>query len=77
MANAFNTLLIGPRNDMVQNQVYALPARLVYLTANAVLEVSATSGGGFAALATSTTGAFVSTGFVRCTTAAAVARVKA
>lgn len=71
------TLLIGPANTLTQDVVYALPARLVHLTSDAALEVSATEGGGFAALSNATTGTFVSTGFVKCTTGSATVRVKA
>lgn len=77
MANATNTLLIGPRNDLVQNRVYALPARLVFVTSSAALEVSSTSGGGFTAVTATTTGTNLGTGFVRCTSGTAVVYCKA
>lgn len=78
MANSPKTLLIGPPNDLTQNVVYALPARMVFLTSSAALEIcSGTVGGSFAALSGGTTGTNVSAGFVKCTTGSAVVRCKA
>lgn len=73
-----DTLLIGMPNDLVQNTVYALPARSVFLQSTVGLEYTAgTTGSTFAALTNSTTGVQCSGGFVKCTTAAAVVRCKA
>lgn len=72
------TLLVGPPNALTEDEVYALPARLVWLTSTVALEYTAgTIGGTFAALTGSTTGVQVGAGFVRCTTAAALVRCKA
>lgn len=74
-----STLLIGPPNDLVQNTVYALPARLVFITAADAIEMAkGTEGSAFAALTgANTTGVYVSGGFVRCTGGATVVRCKA
>lgn len=73
-----STLLIGPANALTEDEVYALPARLVWLTSSVALEyTSGTTGGSFAALTGSTTGVQVGAGFVRCTTAAARVYCKA
>lgn len=63
------SLLIGPPNVLVQNTVYALPARACVLFSSAAVEISNIIDSGFTAQATSaTTGLIVSGGFVRCTT---------
>lgn len=72
-----STLLVGPANHLTEDVVYALPARLVYLTSNVALQISNTAGGGFGALANSTSGTYVSGGFVQCSTAAAIVYCKA
>lgn len=74
-----STLLVGKRNALTEDEVYALPARLVHLTSTVALEFTAgTTGGTFAALTgANTLGVFVSGGFVRCTTAAASVFCKA
>lgn len=75
---ATSILLIGKPNDLVQNTVYALPARTVFLQSSVALEYTGgTVGGTFAALTNGTTGVQCSGGFVRCTTAASVVRCKA
>jgi len=67
---AYLTLLtIGPVHDILQNIVYALPARKTRMQADAVVETSLQSTTGFTAVAASTTGVETSASFVRCTTA--------
>jgi hypothetical protein len=73
---AYSTLLIGPTNNLVQNEVYALPARLVFIKSSAALEVGDTSGSFSALAGANTTGVNCAGGFVRCTTGAAVVRCK-
>lgn len=63
-------LTIGPVHSLVQNTIYALPARLVRVHSTTAVEVSlSTTTTAFAVLANSTTGAETSAAFVRCTTA--------
>lgn len=77
MADATKTLLIGTLNDLVQNEVYALPARLVHLTSTVALEYTAgTTGGSYSTLTNATSGTFCSAAFVRSTTGAARVFVK-
>lgn len=70
-----NTLLIGPANALVQNTVYALPARQVNLMSSAVIQTSLDNLT-FADVAASTTGTAVTALFVKCTTGAAICVVK-
>lgn len=73
-----STLLIGKRNALVEDEIYALPARLVWLQSTVALEYTAgTTGSSFVALTNSTTGVQCGGGFVRCTSAAASVFVKA
>ena len=73
-----STLLVGPANALTEDIVYALPARLVFVTSSVALETSATTGGGWVAQAgTATTGVYLSGGFVRSTAASAVVYCKA
>jgi hypothetical protein len=62
-------LTIGPVHSILQNVVYALPARNVRVLAGAAVEVSL-DGTNFTALTGSalTTGVETSAAFVRCTT---------
>ena len=59
-------LTIGNVQQLVQNIVYALPARLVFIKSDQSLETSNEVGGTFAALTgANTTGVNVAAGFVR------------
>lgn len=71
-------LTIGPVHSLVQNQIYALPARRVLLYSDTVVEVSNTIGTtGFTTVAASTTGVQTSAAFIRCTSGVALVTVKA
>lgn len=71
------TLSVGTEQTMTQNEVYALPARLVFVKSSVAIEAADTSGGSFAALTgANTTGVNCAGGFVRCTTASATIRCK-
>lgn len=72
-----DALTIGPIHTLVEDAVYALPARKVMVHASAAVEVSNDSTTGFVALSSSTTGVETSAAFVRCTTANALVTVKA
>jgi len=69
-------LSAGPVYQIVQNQVYALPAVESFIVSDTVLEFSMQTGSGFAAVAASTTGMTSSYPYCRCTTAAARVSVK-
>lgn len=71
-----NVLSIGITNSLVQNTVYALPTRAVFVISNAALEVSNLTNSGFSAVAATTTGTVLSSAFTRCTTGAAVVMCK-
>ena len=60
-------LSIGYPIAIVQNTVYALPARQVHLFANDAVEISADNSNWKAATGANTVGIFVSAGWLRCT----------
>lgn len=64
-------LTIGPVHALTQNEIYAMPARAVYVQAEEVVQFSmTTTTTDFANVAASTTGALISVlPFVRSTTA--------
>jgi hypothetical protein len=62
---------LGPVETLVQNQVYALPARQARLMSSLAVDVSLDNST-WSALANATTGADVTAAFVRCTTGAAL-----
>ena len=71
-------LTIGPVHNLLQNVIYALPARNVRVQSTTAVEVSlSTTTTAFAVLANSTTGAETSAAFVRCTTGATTIICKA
>lgn len=71
-------LTIGPVHDLVEDTVYALPARATLITAGAVLELSLQSTTGFTSVAATTTGvSSYGWAFARCTTAATKVSLRA
>lgn len=64
---AVTTLLtIGPSHDLVQNVVYAMPARKVRVHALAAVEISVDGSTWDALTGSETVGAEASSGFLRC-----------
>lgn len=70
-------LEIGPARSILQNTVYALPARAVYAFSPAALEVAATTGFTASQAVSANTPTVVNGGFVRCTTGNTTVRLKA
>jgi hypothetical protein len=62
-------LPIGFPVTLIQNQVYALPARLTYVTSTAAVDISVNSSTWSALTGANTLGVYTSASFVRCTTA--------
>lgn len=72
---AYTTALtIGPAHTLIQNTVYALPARSCIVNTTAALEES--NDFTFAASSALTDGQYTSAAFVRCTTAAPIVSLK-
>lgn len=53
---AYTVALVSGKNDLVQNQVYAMPGLAKWVTADSVLAVATTVGGAFVNVAATTTG---------------------
>ena len=70
-------LPVGPPTTLVQNTVYALPARLVFVTSTAAVEISVNNSTWGALTGANTVGAYTSAAYVRCTTAGPVVVCKA
>jgi len=67
MADNVTTLLtIGPAHDILQNVVYAMPARKVRIHALAAVEISVDGSAWDALTAADTVGAEAASAFIRC-----------
>lgn len=69
-------ILVGPATNIVQNQVYALPAKLVSITSTRVMQVSVDNST-FSDVTATTSGTTVTGIYTKCTTGAAVLVAKA
>lgn len=72
MANALNTILVGPGQTLLQNVVYALPARNVHLFSDTALQASNDVAFGASLAILANTAVQVSAAYVRCTTGNAI-----
>lgn len=70
-------LTIGPAHTLVQSTVYAMPARVVRVHSTLAVEISVDGTAWDALTNSETTGAEASSGFLRCTTGAAIVMCKA
>ena len=77
MADIARVLSIGYPIALTQNQVYAVPARLVHIFASAVVEISNDGVAFVAATGANTVGIFCSAGFLRCTGTTGIVTLKA
>jgi hypothetical protein len=62
------SLMIGPANSILQNIVYAMPARAVRVHSLAAVEISVDGSAWDALTNAETTGADAGSGYLRCTT---------
>ena len=70
-------LTIGTVNTLVQNQVYALPARKVRVHSTAALEISMDASSWNALTAANTLSVDVASAFIRCPGGAAIVTLRA
>jgi hypothetical protein len=70
-------LPVGPPTTLVQNQVYALPARLVHVSSVSAVEISVNGVAWNALTNANTVGAPTSAAFLRCPGGATIVTCKA
>ena len=76
MADVARVLSIGYPIALTQNQVYAVPGRLVHIFASAAIEISDDGVTFVAATGANTVGIFCSAAFLRCTGTTGIVTLK-